>query len=95
MLTRKNAVLKHHDQSPTVQQWFVAYTQALVIAFQEACIPFDEDSYEVVIIDIREVMPDNVARSIMSAHGEGQKQHADFVVHRLQSTAVHSMRQSR
>ena len=32
-------------------------------------------------------MPDNVARSIMSAHG-GQKQHADFVAHRLQSTAV-------
>ena len=33
-------------------------------------------------------MPDNVARSIMGALGEGNKQHADFVAHRLQSTAV-------
>ena len=33
-------------------------------------------------------MPDNVARSIMGAHGEGKKQHADFGEHRLESTAV-------
>ena len=33
-------------------------------------------------------MPDNVARSIMGAHGEANKQHADFVAHRFQSTAV-------
>ena len=33
-------------------------------------------------------MPANVARIIMGAHGEGNKQHADFVAHRLQSTAV-------
>ena len=33
-------------------------------------------------------MPDNVARSIMGALGEGNKQHADFVAHRLQSTTV-------
>ena len=34
MLTGKNAVLKHHDQSPSVQQRFVAHTNALVIAFK-------------------------------------------------------------
>ena len=33
-------------------------------------------------------MPDHVARSIMGAHGKGKKQHADFVAHRLQYTAV-------
>ena len=33
-------------------------------------------------------MPDNVARSIMGAHGEGKKQHADFVEHLLHSAAV-------
>ena len=33
-------------------------------------------------------MPDNVARGIVGAHGEGNKQHADFVAHRLHSTAV-------
>ena len=56
--------------------------------FQEAGNPFVEDSHEVVIIDTREVMPDHVARSIMSAHGAGKKQHADFGEHRLESTAV-------
>ncbi len=53
ILTWKNAVLKHHDQSPSVQQRFVAHTKALIIAFQEAGNPFDEDSYKVVIIDTR------------------------------------------
>ena len=79
MLTRKNAVFKHHIQSPSVQQRFVAlaHTKALVIAFQKACNPFDEDSHEVVIIDTREVMPNTVARSIMGAFGEGNKQHAN------------------
>ena len=88
MLTRKNAVFKRHVQSPSVQQRFVAHTKALVIAFQEAGNSFDEDSHEVVIIDTREVMPNNVARSIMGAVGEGKKQHANIVAHRLQSTAV-------
>ena len=57
--------------SPCVQQRFVAHTKTLVIAFQEAGSPFDEDSHKVVIIDTREVMPDNVARSIMGVHEEG------------------------
>ena len=35
-----------------------------------------------------ENMPDNVARSIVGARGEGNKQHADCVAHRLQSKAV-------
>ena len=34
MITRKNAVLKHHDRSPSVQQRFVEHTKALVITFQ-------------------------------------------------------------
>ena len=54
MLTRKNAVLKHHDPIPSVQQRFFAHTMAVVIAFQEAGKPFDEDSHEVVIVDTRE-----------------------------------------
>ena len=45
-------------------------------------------SHEVVIIDTREVMPDNVARRIMGAHGQGKMQHADFASHRLQCIAV-------
>ena len=88
MLTRQNAVLEHHDQSPSVQQRFFAHTKALVIAFQETGNPFDEDSHEVVIIDNREVMPDYVAPSILGAHGEGKKQHADFVENHLLSATV-------
>ena len=33
-------------------------------------------------------MPDNVARRIIGAHGQGKKQPADFASHRLQSSAV-------
>ena len=77
-----------YDLSPNAQQRFVAHAKALVITFQEACNHLYEDSHEVVIIDTREVMPDNVARRIMGAHGQGKKQHADFASHRLQSSAV-------
>ena len=88
ILTRKSAVLKPQNQSPIDQQRFVAHTKTPVIAFQEAGNHLDEDSHEVVIIDTRGVMPDNVARIIMGAHGEGKKQHGDFVANRLPSTAV-------
>ena len=80
---RNTAVLKHHDQSPGVQ-----HTNALAIACRDPGNHFDETSDEVVIIDTRDVMTDNVARIIMSAHEEGQKQRADFVVHRMHSTSV-------
>ena len=62
MLTRKNAVLKHHYQSTSVQQRFAVHTKALIIAFQKAGNPFDDDKHEVVIIDTRKVMSDHVAR---------------------------------
>ena len=84
MLTRKNAVLRHHDPSTSIPQRFFAHTKALVIAFQEAGNPFDEDSHEVVIIDTREY--------IMDAHGEGNMQHYDFVAHRQQSHSTHQSR---
>ena len=80
---RNTAVLKHHDQSPSVQ-----HTKALAIEFRDAGNHCDESRNEVVIIDTRDVMTDNVARIIMSAHGEGQKQRADFVAHRVHSAAV-------
>ena len=54
MLTRKNVVLKHHGLRPSVQHRFFAHTNALVIAFQEAGNPFDEDIHEVVIFDARD-----------------------------------------
>ena len=95
MLARMNVVFKHHVQSPSVQQRFVAHTKALVIAFQEAGNPFDEDSHEVVIIDTREVRPNNVARSIMGALVEGKKQHAILWRIACSLQQSHSTRQSR
>ena len=49
MRTLKNAVLKHHDPIPSVQQRFFAHTTGHSIAGN----PFDEDSHKVVIIDTR------------------------------------------
>ena len=39
----KVLILKHHDQSPCVQNGFTADTKALVATFQEDVYPFDED----------------------------------------------------
>ena len=59
---------------PSVQQRFVAHTKSLVKEFQVVDNRFDESSDKVVIIDTSDVMTDDVARIITSAHEEGQKQ---------------------
>ena len=84
----KGFIPKHHDQSPSVQKRFAADTKALVAAFQEVGNPFDEDSDEIVILDTKEVMSEDVARSIMCAHEEGRKKHSAFVKERLETQAV-------
>ena len=61
MFTRNKAVLEHYDESRIVQYRFVAHAKARVNTFQEAGNPFDENSDEVVIIDTRDIMTDNVA----------------------------------
>ena len=54
MISSKRFILKHHDQSPSVQDRFAADTKALVVAFQEAGNPFDEDSDEIIILDTKD-----------------------------------------
>ena len=88
MPSSKGTIPKHHDQSSSVQKRFAADTKALVAAFQEAGNPFEEDSNEIIILDTKEVLSEEVARSIMCAHEEGKKQHSAFVKERLESQAV-------
>ena len=88
MTSSKRSIPKHHDQSASVQNRFAADTKALVTAFQEVRNPFEEDSDEITILDTKEVMSDEVARSVMCAHEEGKKQHSAFVKERLESQAV-------
>jgi len=88
MLSIKEFILKHHDQSPCVQKIFAADTKALIAALLEAGNPFDEDSDEIVILDTKEVMSESVAKSIMCKHVEGKKQHSAFVKDRLESQTV-------
>ena len=64
MISSKGFILKHHDQSPSVQDRFAADTKALVVAFQEAGNPFDEDSDEIIILDTKEVLSREVTQSI-------------------------------
>ena len=84
MHTRKNAILKHHDPITSVQQRFFFRTH-------------QGTGHSIVLLtrivtksslSTPENMRHHVVRSIVGAHGEGNKQHADFVAHRLQSTAV-------
>ncbi len=49
--------------------------------------PFEEDSDEIIVLDTKEVMPQEVAQSIMRAHEEGKKQHSTFVHERLENSS--------
>ena len=51
---------------------FAADTKAHVTAFQKMGNPFDKDSDEIVILDTKEVMSENIAQSIVCAHEEGK-----------------------
>ena len=53
-----------------------------------AWLPTRSSEGNFVAIKGRGIEVDNVARSIMGAHGEGKKQHDNFMAHRLQSTSV-------
>ena len=75
MPSSKGSIPKHHDQSPSVQKRFAADTKAFVIAFQEAENPFKEVSDEIIILNTKEVLSEDIARCIMCAHEEGNKQH--------------------
>ena len=84
----KRSIPKHHDQSPIFQKRFAADTKALVVAFLETGNPFEEDSDEIIILDTKEVLSEDISRSIMCAHEEGKKQHSAFVKECLESQAV-------
>ena len=88
MCSNKGLIPKHHDQSPSVQKRFAADTKALLAAFQETGNPFAEDSNEIIILDTKEVLSTKVARSVMCAHEQGNKQHSDFVTEHLESNSV-------
>ena len=61
MTSSKDPIPKHHDQSPSVQNRFVADTKALIAAFQEMGNPFIEDSDEIIVLDTKEVMSEETA----------------------------------
>ncbi len=88
MTPDKTTILKHHDQSASVQKRFAADTKALVTAFQCMGNPFEEDNDEIIVLDTKEVMPQEVAQSIMCAHEEGKKQHSTFVHEHLETSKL-------
>ena len=80
VLTRKNAVLKYHDPSPIVQQVFFSHTPSYWLLHFKRQVTLLTRIVTKSSLSTPENMTDNVARSIMGAHGEGNKQHADLVM---------------
>ena len=81
----KSSIPKHHDQSPSVQKRFLADTKALILAHEEVGNPFDK---EIVMLETKEVLSDEMAHSIMRAQEVRKKQHSAFAKERLESQVV-------
>jgi len=59
--------------------------KCLASAIEKTGNPFLEDSNELLTLDTKEVMPQSVVRTVLSAHMLGQSQYDTYVQERLVS----------
>ncbi len=89
-LVQESSDVRHHEQVPSVQRNFAKDVESLVNIIEDLGNPFLEDSRELLVLDTKEIMPECVIKSVMSAGQVGQSQYESFMVDRLQmcTTAI-------
>ena len=78
-----HSLTSHHDQSHNSQITFKKDVEALVNAFCDLGNPFLVDSGDLMTLDPKDIMDEEVAKSIRNAHNIGQEQYTLFVQERF------------
>ena len=78
-----HSLTSHHDQSHNSQVTFKKDVEALVDAFCDLGNPFLEDSGDLMTLDTKDIMDEEVVKSIRNAQNIGQEQYTLFVQERL------------
>lgn len=73
----------HHEQVPSIQKQFTHDVKEMVSTMQELGNPFLEDSNDLIILDTKVVMGENVVNNLQNIRDIGQQQYATYVQERL------------
>ncbi|XP_044175497.1 uncharacterized protein LOC122958628 [Acropora millepora] len=74
---------KHHEQTPAAQSKFLEDVQNLISAFEESGNPFLDKSKDFTALHTKDVMDDDVVKSVRNVKDVGEKQFKSFVKERL------------
>ena len=74
---------KHHEQTPAAQSKFLEDVQNLISAFEESGDPFLDKSKDLTALHTKDVMDDDVVKSVRNVKDVGEKQFKSFVKERL------------
>jgi len=75
---RQTADTRHHDQTPSVQASFVKDVRSLAGVIEEMGNPFEEESQDLVILDIKDIAGPAAVETVMNAKRIGQEQFEAF-----------------
>ena len=81
--TKKKNDSKHHDQKKKVQDNFLKDVNALRDVIEEMGNPFAEQNDELVILDTKEVVENEVADEVLELTVLGQAQYYQFIQEQL------------
>ena len=73
----------HHEQLPSIQKAFQADVKRLVDVIQDAGNPFQETSTELLTLDTKVVLSNDVVHAVRTAEDLGKCQYQQFVEERL------------
>ena len=83
-----NGILKHHDNTSQSQKCFRQDVMKLKDVLQEMGNPFEEQTDEIIVLDTRDVVDEDVAKGVLGLALLGQRQYNLFVEERLISGTV-------
>ncbi|XP_014671080.1 PREDICTED: uncharacterized protein LOC106811872 [Priapulus caudatus] len=76
----------HHEQTPSTQRRFATDVHSVVGVFEDMGNPFTETSADLIAMDTKVVMADEVIQSIRHAEEIGKAQYKAFVDERIMTT---------
>ena len=74
----------HHEQIQGVPAAFKKDVLSLVSAIEDMSNPFEEDSTDLLVLDLKEIMDDTVVKAVREVLSIGQDQYKAFVKERFQ-----------
>ena len=82
---------RHHEQNLNTQKTFAKDVKALVATFEEMGNPFLEDNGDLLTLDTKIIMSEEVIETVNTIEKNGQKQFNTFISERITATQNNSL----